>query len=314
MRMKVFCVVAVSTLAIVALSGQVRGGGSEWLTAQGDAQRTSWIRTDAAISVEALGKPGFELQWKVKLANQARQTNGWRKASRRRRHLFIPLSLVTGSSNNVTRSTTTPDTCCGSGISMRHCPRNALSWRNHRGGDSYRRSRAAGFAGRVVVEGWRWAAALATAAASVNRVRDRRRSARWRSRTRRGRASCRRHPRGTAGRPARRAAGALGAAGGRGTRRGARRGRDTTTPPAGGGRGGGAAAAPGIPGALRAVPAEDLGALGRRLRDRSDGVSMCWACRRAKHPEPAPFLRPTRTGPIRSPSTRRVHRHEQSLR
>ena len=39
-------------------------GGSQWLTALADAQRTSWVRTDDKISVAALSKPGFELQWK----------------------------------------------------------------------------------------------------------------------------------------------------------------------------------------------------------------------------------------------------------
>jgi hypothetical protein len=102
MRMKVFCVVAVSALVIVGLSGQTRGGGSEWLTAQGDAQRTSWIRTDAAISVEALAKPGFDLQWKVKLENQPRHVNGLAQGvTANGVTLFVPLSLVTGSSNNV---------------------------------------------------------------------------------------------------------------------------------------------------------------------------------------------------------------------
>ena len=102
MRIKVFCVVAVSALVIVGLSGQVRGGGSEWLTAQGDAQRTSWIRTDAAISAEALSKPGFDLQWKVKLENQPRHLNGLAQGvTANGVTLFVPLSLVTGSSNNV---------------------------------------------------------------------------------------------------------------------------------------------------------------------------------------------------------------------
>ena len=59
---------------------QVGRGGSEWLTAQADAQRTSWIRTDAKISVEALSKPGFELQWTSKLDNQPR---GVERARRR---------------------------------------------------------------------------------------------------------------------------------------------------------------------------------------------------------------------------------------
>ncbi len=45
-------------------------GGSDWFTAGGDAQRSSWIRTDAKISVEKIAKPGFGLAWKVKLSGE----------------------------------------------------------------------------------------------------------------------------------------------------------------------------------------------------------------------------------------------------
>ncbi len=103
MRIKhIVAVVAASALAAGALWAQARGGGSEWLTAQGDAQRTSWIRTDAAISVDSMTKPGFELQWKVKLANQPRHLNGLAQGvTANGVTLFVPMSLVTGSSNNV---------------------------------------------------------------------------------------------------------------------------------------------------------------------------------------------------------------------
>ena len=104
MRMNVFCGVAVSALVIVGLSGQVRGGGSEWLTAQGDAQRTSWIRSDAAISVDALAKPGFDLQWKVKLENQPRHLNGLAQGvTANGVTLFVPLSLVTVNVSSILR-------------------------------------------------------------------------------------------------------------------------------------------------------------------------------------------------------------------
>jgi hypothetical protein len=46
---------------------QVGTGGREWMTVGGDAQRSSWIRSDPKISVEALRKPGFALVWKIKL-------------------------------------------------------------------------------------------------------------------------------------------------------------------------------------------------------------------------------------------------------
>ena len=54
---------SISTVAVVAgvaLAQPGRGGGSQWLTALADAQRTSWIRTDDKISTAALAKPGFD--------------------------------------------------------------------------------------------------------------------------------------------------------------------------------------------------------------------------------------------------------------
>jgi hypothetical protein len=77
-------------------------GGSQWLTALADAQRTSWIRTDDKISVETMSKPGFELQWKVKLDNQPRGVHGLAQGvTAAGVTLFVPVSLVAGSSNNV---------------------------------------------------------------------------------------------------------------------------------------------------------------------------------------------------------------------
>jgi outer membrane protein assembly factor BamB len=42
-------------------------GGPEWGTVGGDAQRSSWVRSDPKISVERIAKPGFALAWKIKL-------------------------------------------------------------------------------------------------------------------------------------------------------------------------------------------------------------------------------------------------------
>ena len=95
-------VVVAVALAAAITSAQVGRGGSQWPTAQGDAQRTSWIRTDAKISVDAMSKPGFELQWKVKLDNAPRGGFGLSQGvSAGGVTLFIPMSIVTGSSNNV---------------------------------------------------------------------------------------------------------------------------------------------------------------------------------------------------------------------
>jgi hypothetical protein len=99
---RVSVVLLACSLAGGVLWAQGRGGGSEWLTAGGDAQRTSWIRTDAAISVQSMSKPGFELQWKASLDNQARGSNGLAQGvTANGVTLFVPMSVVTGSSNNV---------------------------------------------------------------------------------------------------------------------------------------------------------------------------------------------------------------------
>ena len=68
-RAAVFLGVSVTTL-LNALYAQ-RGG--DWMTVGNDAQRSSWVRRDAKISPETMRKPGFELVWKVKLKNEARQ-------------------------------------------------------------------------------------------------------------------------------------------------------------------------------------------------------------------------------------------------
>jgi outer membrane protein assembly factor BamB len=95
-------VILTSALTATIAVAQVGRGGSQWPTAQADAQRTSWIRSDSKISVDALSKPGFELQWKVKLDNQPRGPYGLLQGvSAAGVTLFIPMSIVTGSSNNV---------------------------------------------------------------------------------------------------------------------------------------------------------------------------------------------------------------------
>src|SRR5262245_14819456 len=95
-------VMLASCSAGTLMYAQVGRGGSEWLTAQADAQRTSWIRTDAKISLESMGKPGFALQWTAKLDNQPRQLNGLTQGvTANGVTLFVPMSIVAGSSNNV---------------------------------------------------------------------------------------------------------------------------------------------------------------------------------------------------------------------
>jgi hypothetical protein len=57
------------------ISASAQRGGQDWLTSNADAQRSSWMRTDAKISAENMRKPGFQFLWKLKLDNEARQLN-----------------------------------------------------------------------------------------------------------------------------------------------------------------------------------------------------------------------------------------------
>jgi outer membrane protein assembly factor BamB len=50
-------------------------GPTEWMTSNADAQRSSWIRSDAKISTERLQKPGFQFLWKLKLNNKSKGLN-----------------------------------------------------------------------------------------------------------------------------------------------------------------------------------------------------------------------------------------------
>jgi hypothetical protein len=66
---------AASVCAAGILHAQGRGG-AEWTTAQGDAQRSSWVRSDAKVSSANLQKfGGFQFLWKMKLHNEPKQLN-----------------------------------------------------------------------------------------------------------------------------------------------------------------------------------------------------------------------------------------------
>jgi outer membrane protein assembly factor BamB len=87
---------------VATVHGQVGRGTTEWLTAGADAQRTFWIRTDPKISVASMSQPGFERQWTAKLDNKTRGVNGLAHGvTANGVTLFIPMSVVAGSSNNV---------------------------------------------------------------------------------------------------------------------------------------------------------------------------------------------------------------------
>jgi outer membrane protein assembly factor BamB len=99
---RIVLVVASFVLAWSLGLAQPGRGGSQWLTSFADAQRTSWVRIDDKISVASLSTPGFAQQWKVKLDNQPRGPHGLGSGvTASGVTLFVPMSLVTGSSNNV---------------------------------------------------------------------------------------------------------------------------------------------------------------------------------------------------------------------
>jgi outer membrane protein assembly factor BamB len=80
-------------------------GVGDFSTTGGDAQRSSWVRTDPKISRESLQKPGFQFLWKVKLNNQARELNALTPASLLTGYIgyrgFRSLAFVGGSADKV---------------------------------------------------------------------------------------------------------------------------------------------------------------------------------------------------------------------
>ena len=69
--------IALATTVVLAGNLLAQGrGGAEWTTAQGDAQRSSWVRSDAKVSTANLQKfGGFQYLWKMKLHNETKQLN-----------------------------------------------------------------------------------------------------------------------------------------------------------------------------------------------------------------------------------------------
>lgn len=80
-------------------------GGADWMTAGGDAQRSSWLRSDPKISKAAMQKPGFAFLWKVKLKNDARGATALTAPATLDRYIgyrgFRSLGFFGGSSDQV---------------------------------------------------------------------------------------------------------------------------------------------------------------------------------------------------------------------
>ena len=80
-------------------------GANDWMTSHGDAQRSSWVRSDAKISKETMQKPGFQFLWKLKLKNDPKQLNSLTPPALLELLIgyrgFRALGFVAGSSDNV---------------------------------------------------------------------------------------------------------------------------------------------------------------------------------------------------------------------
>ena len=103
MRLQTTFIAGVATIVAAGIAfSQGRGNPTEWPTAYGDAQHSSWIRNDVTISVEAMSQPGFQLQWKTQIESPVRQgvslSQGVVASGV---NLFTPLSTIAGPANQV---------------------------------------------------------------------------------------------------------------------------------------------------------------------------------------------------------------------
>src|SRR3954447_2705286 len=99
---RLIVVLLASALTTTVAFGQIGRTGTQWLTALGNAQRTSSVAADDRISIQTMSKPGFDLQWKTKLDNAPRGVYGpGQGVTATGVTIFIPMSLVTGSSNTI---------------------------------------------------------------------------------------------------------------------------------------------------------------------------------------------------------------------
>lgn len=71
MRRSLVTLFACSGIALAPAHAQFGRSVGDWMTSGADAQRSSWIRSDAKISKDVFAKPGFQFLWKVKLGGAA---------------------------------------------------------------------------------------------------------------------------------------------------------------------------------------------------------------------------------------------------
>ena len=65
------------SLLVCAIAAQAqRGANNDWMTDNGDAQRTAAIKADSKINKDSVAKPGaVQFLWKLKLKNTPNQLN-----------------------------------------------------------------------------------------------------------------------------------------------------------------------------------------------------------------------------------------------
>lgn len=66
---------AIVPAILCAMPVLAQRGSNDWMTAGFDVQRSNWVRGDNKISLSSVAKPGFQLVWKHKFENAARQLN-----------------------------------------------------------------------------------------------------------------------------------------------------------------------------------------------------------------------------------------------
>ncbi len=90
---------------VVACAGDAKAQRVDWMTDNGDAQRSAWIRSDAKINKDSMSKPDFQFLWKMKLKNPPRQLNNLTPPATLDRLIgyrgFRMLGFVAGSSDNL---------------------------------------------------------------------------------------------------------------------------------------------------------------------------------------------------------------------
>src|SRR4051812_16745446 len=100
-------VLMASFVCVVAWTGTAKAqrGSADWMTDNGDAQRSAWLRSDAKINKDTMSKPGFQFLWKLKVKNAPKQLNSLTPPATLERLIgyrgFRMMGFFAGSSDNI---------------------------------------------------------------------------------------------------------------------------------------------------------------------------------------------------------------------